>query len=219
MKILASLSVPSASDSRPVALAQKPAAQPVRVDARFAGQHAEEELLLRHLEAEDADRHVGLRADVLRDVEREAGLPHRRTGRDDHQIRGLEPGRHLVEIGEAGRHPGDELLAGVELLDRIEARLRELAQRNEAVAHLLVRDGEDGVLGLVEQIRRVGACVEGRAHEPGGDLDHAAQLRLLAHDRRMVLDVRGRRHRIDGECSRDRRLRRAHRAAPARPRG
>ena len=91
----------------PVALAEEPAAQPVRVDARLAGEHAQEQLLLRHLEAEHADRHVGLRADVLRDVQHEAGLPHRRPGGDDDEVRRLKPGRHLVEIGEAGRHAGD----------------------------------------------------------------------------------------------------------------
>ena len=75
----------------PVALPEEPAAQPVRIDARLAGEHAQEQLLLRHLEAEYADRHVGLGADVLGHVQHEAGFSHRRTRGDDHEVRRLEP--------------------------------------------------------------------------------------------------------------------------------
>ena len=134
----------------PVALAEVAAAHPLRVDPRLGGEHAQEQLLLRHLEAEDADGLGRLRPDVLRDVQHQARLPHRRPGRDDDQVRGLEAGRQLVEIGEAGRHAGDQLLARVQLLDGVEARLRQVAQRDEAVAHLVVGDREDGVLGLIE---------------------------------------------------------------------
>ena len=98
---------------REVALAEEPGAQPVRVDAGLGRQHAQEQLLLRHFEAEEADRHVGLRADVLRDVEHEARLAHRRPRRDDDEVGRLEPGHHLVELDEPGRHAGDELLARV----------------------------------------------------------------------------------------------------------
>ena len=85
-------------------------------------EHAEEQLLLRHFEAEDADRASRLRADVLRDVQDERGLPDRRPRRDDDEIARLKACRQLVEIGESRRHAGDELLALVRALDRREAR-------------------------------------------------------------------------------------------------
>ncbi len=65
-----------------VLLVQVTGAEPVRIDPRLGRQHAHEELLFRHLEAEEPDRHVGRRADMLRDVQHEAGLSHRRTRRD-----------------------------------------------------------------------------------------------------------------------------------------
>ena len=43
-----------------------------------------------------------------------------------------KPGRHLVEIDEAARHAGDEPLVLLQLLDRREAALHELAERHEA---------------------------------------------------------------------------------------
>ena len=181
----------------PVALAQEPAAQPVRVDARLGRQQAQEELLLRHLEAEHPDGHVGLRADVLRHVEREAGLPHRRAGGDDDQIGRLQARRHLVEVGEAGRHAGDELLVRVQLLDRLEARLREVAQRDEAVANLVVRDREDRMLGLVEDEVRVLRALVGRRDDLVRGGDQAPQRRLLLDDPRVVVDVGRARHAVD----------------------
>ena len=181
----------------PVALAEKAAAQAVRVDARLGGQHAEEQLLLRHLEAEDADRHVGLGADVLGDVEDQAGLPHRRPGRDDHQVGRLQAGGHLVEIGEPGRDAGDQLLARVQLLDRVEAGLREVAQRDEAVADLVVGDGEDRVLGLVEDDVGVFLRLVGRREDLVGREDQVPESRLLLDDPRVVLDVGRARHAVD----------------------
>ena len=62
----------------------------VRVDARLRRQQAEKQLLLRHFEAEDTNRQLGLGSHVLRHVEDEAGLPHRRPGRDDDQIGRLQ---------------------------------------------------------------------------------------------------------------------------------
>ena len=198
MKIFASLSVPIACDSLPQSrLAEKAAAQPVRVDARLGGQHAEEQLLLRHLEAEDADRHVGLGADVLGDVQHQAGLPHRRPGRDDDQVGRLQAGRHLVEIGEAGGDAGDQLLARVQLLDRVEAGLREVAQRDEAVADLVVGDGEDRVLGLVEDDVGVLLRLVGRREDLVGREDQVPEGGLLLDDPRVVLDVGRARHAVD----------------------
>ena len=71
-------------------------------------------------------------ADVLRDVQDEAGLAHRRARGDEHEVGRLQARRHLVEIDEAGGHAGDQPLVLLQLLDRREAALHEIAQRHEA---------------------------------------------------------------------------------------
>ena len=134
-----------------VLLVEVAGAEPVRVDPRLGGQHAHEQLLLRHLEAEEADRHVGRGADVLRDVQDEAGLAHRRPGGDENQVRRLQPRGHLVEVDEAGRHAGDQPLVLLQLLDGREAALHEVAQRHEPGADPIFGDREDRPLGLVEE--------------------------------------------------------------------
>ena len=87
--------------------------------------------------------------------EHERRLPHRGPRRDDHQIARLKSGRQLVEVGEPGRHAGDELLALVRVLDRREARVRELAHRHEPGAHAVFGNREDRLLGVVENLVRL----------------------------------------------------------------
>ncbi len=198
MKILASLSVPIACDSRPQSRSpRKPPRSRCASIRASDGQHAQEQLLLRHFQAEHADGHVGLGADMLGHVQDQAGLAHRRAGGDDDEVRRLQSRRHLVEVGEPGRHPGDELLAGVQLLDGVEAALRQVAQRDEAVAHLAVGDGEDGVLGLIEDdvgflLRLVGVRQDLVRRE-----NQTAERRLLLDDAGVVLDVGRPRHAVD----------------------
>ena len=169
----------------------------MRVDARLRREHAQKQLLLRHLEAEQADGQVGLRPDMLRDVQHQAGLAHRGPRGHDHEVGRLQPRGHLVEIGEAGGHAGDELLARVQLLDRLEARLRQVAQRDEAVAHLVVGDREDGVLGLVEDdVGVLFGFVRGRENLVRRE-NQVPERRLLFDDAGIVLDVGRARHAVD----------------------
>ena len=77
-------------DPREVELLEEAGPQSLRVDVRDARQQAEDELLLAHLEAEDADALALLDRGVLRDVEREARLADRWPGRDDDQVALLE---------------------------------------------------------------------------------------------------------------------------------
>ncbi len=93
--------------------------------------------------------------------------------------------------------PGDQLLLGVELLDGLEARLRELAQRHEPVAHLVVGDGEDRVLGLIEDDVGLFLRLVGRGENLVRGEDQVPEGRLLLDDPRVVLDVGRARHAVD----------------------
>ena len=133
----------------PVALHQKARAQAMAVDARLRCEHAKKELLLRHFEAEDADGASGLRADVLRHVQRQRGFSNRWPRRDNHEVARLEAGSQLIEIRKAGRHAGDELLALVRALDGLEAGVGERAHGHEPGADAVFGNREDSLLGLV----------------------------------------------------------------------
>ena len=85
-------------DPGEVELLEEAGAEPLRVDVGDARQQAQDELLLAHLEAEDADALALLDGGVLGDVEREARLADRRPGREDDEVALLEAGRQRVEV-------------------------------------------------------------------------------------------------------------------------
>ena len=85
------------------------------------------ELLLAHLEAEDADALAVLDRRVLGDVEREARLADRRARREDHEVALLEPGRERVEVLEPGANAADLAAVRVEV---VEAVVRVVEERS-----------------------------------------------------------------------------------------
>ena len=172
-----------------VLLVQVAAAKAMRVDARFGRQHAHEQLLLGHLQAEEADRLVGGGADVLRHVQHEAGLAHRRARGHDHEIARLEAGRHFVQIVEPAGDAGDRPLALLQLLDRREAALDEVAQRHEPGADPVFRDRENRAFRLVQEEIRLLLGLVGLGQDLVGRVDQAAKRGLLLDDLRVVLDV------------------------------
>ena len=58
-------------------------------------------------------------------------------------------------IGKPRRHAGDELLVLVRLLDGCEARVRELAHRDEPRANAIFGNGKNRLLGFVENLVRL----------------------------------------------------------------
>ena len=156
MWIGASCSLPSAtvilsqssSPSRPVrsfCWSSRPTEERIRIASCGAA----------HFHAENRHRQFA-HADMLGDIQRERGLAHRGPpGHDDHvarlQARGL-----LVEIGEAGRQPGDigRIVAVIELLDAVHHLAQHRLIRDEALrdARAGFGDLEYPRLGLVEQL-------------------------------------------------------------------
>ena len=108
----------SAIDAGPVLVAEHAGAQMTLVDAADRRNHAKRELLARHFHAEHGDRGLVSNRRVFRDVERERGLAHGRAAGDDHEIAGLQPRGHLVEIGIAAAHARELPLRLVQQVER-----------------------------------------------------------------------------------------------------
>ena len=183
---------------RPVLLLQVARAQPVRVDARVRAEHAQHELLLRHLEREDADRLPGLGRGVLGDVQAERRLAHGRPRGHDDEVALLQPARLLVEVHEAGGQAGDQLLRLRELVDGAEALLDDLADADEALADA----GCSAMSKMAFSARsRITAGLVLRLvaglHDAVAGVDQVPEDRLLLDDAAPVLDVGDARHAVE----------------------
>ncbi len=186
-----------ASKARVVLVAQQSLAHLLRVDAPLGGEHALHERLLAHFQREHSDGDVLLDGGVLRDVEHERGLSHRRARRDDHEIGGLEPGSELVEIGEAAGDSGDRLAAALQRLDALHRRPHQLLHAREALQPALLAHLEDPLLRVVEQLFGGGATLESLGDDRRRRLDESPKERLLLHDLGVILDVGRRGHGVD----------------------
>ena len=119
-------------------------------------------------------------------------LAHRRPPRHDDQIRGLQPGSHHVEVGEAGGETGDGLVAPVEVVDALDRAGQQSFDGLEAdaAAAFLFGDFEHPLLRRVQQFRGfASAWVVAAVGDVGARGDHLPQHRGLAHDLGVSLDV------------------------------
>ena len=105
---------------------RKPGAQSLRVDVGDRAEQPQDELLLAHLEAEDADRAALADRGVLGDVERQR-LSCRCDGRAATMTRSelLEPGRQGVEVLEAGSNAADLTLVLVQVVEAVVGRVKQ----------------------------------------------------------------------------------------------
>ena len=176
--------VDRARELRPVVVRELPRAQPALVDARDRAHQALGELELRHLEREQGDRLAQLHRDVLGDVQREARLAHRRPGREDDQVRALQPGGDAVEIAEPRRDARDaaRALARRELGDAHERVGEQLADRREVLAVAVAREVVDDLLRLVDEVLDLARPVVAELRDLAARPDQPAQRRVRAHD-------------------------------------
>ena len=87
----------------------------VLIHARGGAQQARQQARRRHFEREHRHRlaHLRMRRHVLRDVQRQRRLAHRRPRRQDEQFAAVQPAGHFIELREAGAQAADAL-AGIE---------------------------------------------------------------------------------------------------------
>ena len=181
-------------DPGEVELLEEARAQALRVDVGDARQQAQDELLLAHLEAEDADALALLDRGVLGDVEREARLADRRPGGEDDQVALLEPGRERVEVGEPGPDAADLAAVGVEVVEPVVGVVEQRLERAEAGIDPLLADREELRLGAVDRLLDLGRILVADPGDAPGRADQVAQDRLALDDPGVLRDVdRGRR--------------------------
>jgi hypothetical protein len=109
----------------------------------------------------------------------------------------LQTGRELVEIPEAGRHPGDRFLLRRQRFELHQRPLEELADGGKRLLETVLRQTEDPLfraiqklVGAVSRAIRLGGDIGARQNQP--PLDRGVQ-----HQPCVVIDIGGGRHDLD----------------------
>ena len=116
--------------------------------------------------------------------EREAGLAHAGTGREDHEVRPLQAVQLLVELVVAGGHADELAVVAVARLELVEGVLQRVADADHRVGDAPLGDLEHQRLGAVEGLGDVVGLVVAHLGDVAGDADEPAQQRELVDDAR-----------------------------------
>ena len=176
-----------------VELFEEARAEALGVDVGDAREQAQDELLLAHLEAEDADTLALADRGVLGDVEREARLADRRASGEDHEVALLESGRQRVEIGEPGPDAADLAPVGVQVVEPVIGVMEERLERAEPRVDALLADGEEFRFRAVDRLLDLGRVLVADPSDATGRPDQVPQDRLALDDAGVLGDVDGRR--------------------------
>ena len=154
-------------------------AQVREVDLGLGREDAQRELLLAHLEREDADRLLCADRDVLRDVEREAGLAHAGPAGDDDQGAAFEAVGHPSRSTKPDGMPVSAVPGRSSSIARVSSRIR--AERHEAAPDRLLAQRQDRLLGRPARTARR-ARRRGSRGDVAADVDQPPAHRALLDD-------------------------------------
>ena len=116
-------------------------AQACSGDATARAEHTQRKFRLRHFEAEEENRFALFHRHEVGDIRRERRLTHRRTRRDNDELRTVESSEHRVEFDETRRHPVDFPCGAA--IDEVEDVFNQIAHRFDGTGGALIVDRED----------------------------------------------------------------------------
>src|SRR5206468_9561351 len=104
--------------------------------------HAEHELLLAHLQAEEPDRAFLAHGGMLGDVQREAGLANAGAGGENDEVAALEARGEGVEVLEPGADAADLPAVRMQVIQPVIGSMEEIPQAAESRFDALLADAE-----------------------------------------------------------------------------
>ncbi len=164
----------------PLLLRQVAGAQGGAGDVGLGRQDPQRQLLLAHLEREDADRQPLVEGGILGHVERQRGLAHAGAAGDDDQVGGAQAARLVVQVVEAGGH-ADQAVGGP-LLEVGHGLLDDPPETHEAALDRLLAQAQDRLLGPAQRLLRDQPAVETVAGDGAAGLDQPPADRALLDD-------------------------------------
>ena len=178
-------------------LVQEARPELLAVHSRRRAHHAREQRFLGHLHREHRHRlRVLGRRHVLRDVQRQRRLPHRRTRRQDNQLSRMEPPGHLVQLHEPGADPLDPLAGVQEGVDPALVLLNDVLGRRQARLPAQVVQLKQRVFRTRQDLFRLLFPDQAPVDQLLRREDNAPQQRLVPHDAHVPIHIRGAREAV-----------------------
>ena len=137
---------------------------------------------------------------MLGDIEAETGFSQAGTCGDDDEIRGMQSGRHAVEIDKSGFQAGHGSFSIGQFLDLLEDVADDRGDGRKAGMELLAGDIEYRLFDVLQNFLGGFLVLVAARHGLVGDLDQAAQSRFFLDDLGVVLDVHRARQAVGEAC-------------------
>ena len=157
----------------------------------------EHELLLAHLETEDAHDLALVDRGVLGEVESQAGLADGGARCDQDEVGLLQARGECVEVREAGADATDLAFVLVQVVEPVVGAVQQGLQRSEAGFDPLLADREELRLGTVDDLADVTLFFVADAGDLAGGADEVPQYALALHDAGVLDSVEGRGREVD----------------------
>ena len=162
------------------------------VNPGLGGEHAAQQRLLAHFQAEDGDHGTVVDGGVLRDVDGEGGFAHGRAGGNDDQLAFLQAAGHAVELSKVGGQAGDFAALLVEVVDGAKGVADDLVEGLEAVGDAFLGDFHQLGLGAARTSMASSLWSAARAMA-AEQMAMSLRSRLLSLTMRMYSSMTGRR--------------------------
>ena len=134
-------------------------------------------------------RLIQLGGHVMGDVERERGLAHRRTRRQNQQLAGVQPARHLVQFREASADAFDALAWIEKSVDAARIAIDDFLRRDQAGALARFAELEQRLFGTRQNLPGLFLAEQGAVHHLLRCEDDAPQQSFVLNDADVAFQV------------------------------
>ena len=176
-------------DGAPVAFAELALTQLAQVHAGLGAQNTLDELVGAHLETEQGNSGARL-GRIGSQIQRERGFADAGTSGKNKQVAAAQAPEQLIHVGKAGRHACHMVLIVHQVVDFVEGLRQKVGDVLERRRHALLRDVEEHLLGLFDDLVRIVRSVVSKSVDVRGGIHQVAQDARALDDFRVALPIR-----------------------------
>ena len=114
---------------------------------------------------------------------------HARPRRQNDKVRLLKTTGEAVQVSKAGGYPREAFFYVFQLLNLLQELTGQATHSIDTSTHIALRNFEERILRIVEQVKYVGRIFEGVVDRLGRDTDQLTLNEFLRYDPRVILNI------------------------------